>query len=130
MIRRPPRSTRTDTLVPYTTLFRSPRRELQVETAHDQILAHRLHVLAGQLAPGDQGHVEHEPQRLQLRAQWLGQALEILAFSQVDVGIGLAQALVDVGVHGWGGDSGFGVRDWGFGTAKSRSEENTSELKS
>src|SRR3546814_2137118 len=27
MIRRPPRSTRTDTLFPYTTLFRSPRRE-------------------------------------------------------------------------------------------------------
>src|SRR3546814_2701013 len=34
MIRRPPRSTRTDTLFPYTTLFRSPhyvRRELVVE---------------------------------------------------------------------------------------------------
>src|SRR3546814_20512334 len=28
MIRRPPRSTRTDTLFPYTTLFRSPLREL------------------------------------------------------------------------------------------------------
>src|SRR3546814_9800854 len=28
MIRRPPRSTRTDTLFPYTTLFRSPRRHL------------------------------------------------------------------------------------------------------
>src|SRR3546814_4262783 len=27
MIRRPPRSTRTDTLVPYTTLFRAGRRE-------------------------------------------------------------------------------------------------------
>src|SRR3546814_2438638 len=27
MIRRPPRSTRTDTLFPYTTLFRSPQRE-------------------------------------------------------------------------------------------------------
>src|SRR3546814_14602430 len=27
MIRRPPRSTRTDTLFPYTTLFRSPRPE-------------------------------------------------------------------------------------------------------
>src|SRR3546814_12341760 len=27
MIRRPPRSTRTDTLFPYTTLFRSPLRE-------------------------------------------------------------------------------------------------------
>src|SRR3546814_7940663 len=30
MIRRPPRSTRTDTLFPYTTLFRSPRRRIQV----------------------------------------------------------------------------------------------------
>src|SRR3546814_2935300 len=29
MIRRPPRSTRTDTLFPYTTLFRSPRRHAQ-----------------------------------------------------------------------------------------------------
>src|SRR3546814_14278938 len=28
MIRRPPRSTRTDTLFPYTTLFRSPRHRL------------------------------------------------------------------------------------------------------
>src|SRR3546814_8632625 len=28
MIRRPPRSTRTDTLFPYTTLFRSPHRRL------------------------------------------------------------------------------------------------------
>src|SRR3546814_15556463 len=28
MIRRPPRSTRTDTLFPYTTLFRSPNRQL------------------------------------------------------------------------------------------------------
>src|SRR3546814_5382603 len=30
MIRRPPRSTRTDTLFPYTTLFRSLRRALQI----------------------------------------------------------------------------------------------------
>src|SRR3546814_10079139 len=29
MIRRPPRSTRTDTLVPYTTLFRSPLRAVR-----------------------------------------------------------------------------------------------------
>src|SRR3546814_16038557 len=29
MIRRPPRSTRTDTLFPYTTLFRSDRRALE-----------------------------------------------------------------------------------------------------
>src|SRR3546814_3237405 len=31
MIRRPPRSTRTDTLFPYTTLFRSPRGIVQGE---------------------------------------------------------------------------------------------------
>src|SRR3546814_20079 len=30
MIRRPPRSTRTDTLFPYTTLFRSPKRSAAV----------------------------------------------------------------------------------------------------
>src|SRR3546814_9205582 len=33
MIRRPPRSTRTDTLFPYTTLFRSARDELGFEVA-------------------------------------------------------------------------------------------------
>src|SRR3546814_13110682 len=31
MIRRPPRSTRTDTLFPYTTLFRSPELEAELE---------------------------------------------------------------------------------------------------
>src|SRR3546814_1173659 len=31
MIRRPPRSTRTDTLFPYTTLFRSRRRRAQLD---------------------------------------------------------------------------------------------------
>src|SRR3546814_10986918 len=33
MIRRPPRSTRTDTLFPYTTLFRSPRRPFRSRRA-------------------------------------------------------------------------------------------------
>src|SRR3546814_8109345 len=33
MIRRPPRSTRTDTLFPYTTLFRSPGKERDAEEA-------------------------------------------------------------------------------------------------
>src|SRR3546814_16602243 len=38
MTRRPPRSTRTDTLVPYTTLFRSPGVEHDLEGAdrHDE----------------------------------------------------------------------------------------------
>src|SRR3546814_12342476 len=36
MIRRPPRSTRTDTLFPYTTLFRSREADLRVAVAVDQ----------------------------------------------------------------------------------------------
>src|SRR3546814_14203069 len=34
MVRRPPRSTRTDTLFPYTTLFRSPAQIVQDARAH------------------------------------------------------------------------------------------------
>src|SRR3546814_10066367 len=43
MIRRPPRSTRTDTLFPYTTLFRSDRiiRQLWIECAHQEIASAR-----------------------------------------------------------------------------------------
>src|SRR3546814_2538192 len=45
IIRRPPRSTRTDTLFPYTPLFRSnrcqPKRERQDHTGQQQVL--RLH---------------------------------------------------------------------------------------
>src|SRR3546814_19573688 len=37
MIRRPPRSTRTDTLFPYTTLFRSPVPARQVPRAGDRL---------------------------------------------------------------------------------------------
>src|SRR3546814_18430661 len=40
MIRRPPRSTRTDTLFPYTTLFRSHRRAA-IERAHHRIAVER-----------------------------------------------------------------------------------------
>src|SRR3546814_20737742 len=44
MIRRPPRSTRTDTLFPYTTLFRSPRRSRPVARPMERQIsqAHRL----------------------------------------------------------------------------------------
>src|SRR3546814_8736148 len=44
MIRRPPRSTRTDTLVPYTTLFRSRRRRHRPRTRQDRC---HLRTLAG-----------------------------------------------------------------------------------
>src|SRR3546814_14337286 len=39
MIRRPPRSTRTDTLFPYTTLFRSPRRRAYLQGCKDHVRA-------------------------------------------------------------------------------------------
>src|SRR3546814_1646377 len=57
MIRRPPRSTRTDTLFPYTTLFRSGSGELDlvVESARQQDLV--LECLQ-ELAFGDGGHVQ------------------------------------------------------------------------
>src|SRR3546814_21194369 len=55
MIRRPPRSTRTDTLFPYTTLFRSVRAEVEhdgirlrdcaaIIEAHDRHLTRRIHL--------------------------------------------------------------------------------------
>src|SRR3546814_11658685 len=64
MLRRPPRSTRTDTLFPYTTLFRSLRRQLLVDTILDG--------LERQLAPLDAvvepGNVEAEPRLDRQRA--------------------------------------------------------------
>src|SRR3546814_7079979 len=41
MIRRPPRSTRTDTLFPYTTLFRSALRDTSNETVLHALAIHR-----------------------------------------------------------------------------------------
>src|SRR3546814_13153273 len=57
MIRRPPRSTRTDTLFPYTTLFRSLRYATETVEILDRIVAQRLPVVissapqAGATAP-------------------------------------------------------------------------------
>src|SRR3546814_10765967 len=42
MIRRPPRSTRTDTLFPYTTLFRSPRGRLRTGAVAGWIIRCRM----------------------------------------------------------------------------------------
>src|SRR3546814_8192692 len=55
MIRRPPRSTRTDTLFPYTTLFRSRRRR-------DHDAAHRLarRPIRTQAADADLDHRLHD----------------------------------------------------------------------
>src|SRR3546814_13772 len=48
MIRRPPRSTRTDTLFPYTTLFRSPRSD---GGRFEQFFAVRIQLLRHPLIP-------------------------------------------------------------------------------
>src|SRR3546814_2752480 len=50
MIRRPPRSTRTDTLFPYTTLFRSRvqhQRQANVERRRDIVVERRARRIAG-----------------------------------------------------------------------------------
>src|SRR3546814_442444 len=100
MIRRPPRSTRPDTLFPYTTLFRSDRGQpdlLQEGQRRDQ----RLELVAQHRA----ADLDHgEARRIELR-----EALEVLADllraaharKQADDGLaGLA-----VGLHGGSGNS-------------------------
>src|SRR3546814_6118631 len=67
MIRRPPRSTRTDTLVPYTTLFRSLRRDPDAQplAIESRGRAARLHgrVEGGgdEIFGGDAGAALHRP---------------------------------------------------------------------
>src|SRR3546814_17746243 len=61
MIRRPPRSTRTDTLFPYTTLFRSPRRPGVGQ--HPQAQGHRCRNRRRNLAESRHGLLAH-PQTL------------------------------------------------------------------
>src|SRR3546814_4120411 len=65
MIRRPPRSTRTDTLFPYTTLFRSQGRGIGQLGETDQILL----VLPGHEAAGNgPEQQEGDPQQRQVDA--------------------------------------------------------------
>src|SRR3546814_1980218 len=54
MIRRPPRSTRTDTLFPYTTLFRSDTRrppDLLLPPVDHWLLGHHLLLYVGRFSP-------------------------------------------------------------------------------
>src|SRR3546814_4996312 len=60
MIRRPPRSTRTDTLFPYTTLFRSRFKEL-LQTAEAHFLQLRLHNITTRHGDGWKGWREQAP---------------------------------------------------------------------
>src|SRR3546814_6775944 len=66
MIRRPPRSTRTDTLFPYTTLFRSRRCEFAVA---DRRIADRLgRVTVGERRNGHTIHLRSEEHTSELQS--------------------------------------------------------------
>src|SRR3546814_7727898 len=70
MIRRPPRSTRTDTLFPYTTLFRSrPRRHFDVTVVRVTDDEGRVGIGSGDLMLGLAGHedlfVGEDPRRVE-----------------------------------------------------------------
>src|SRR3546814_3575023 len=59
MIRRPPRSTRTDTLFPYTTLFRSYRAAIRPGVAPDRATAVAGSCQRQRCGPPRQGGPEH-----------------------------------------------------------------------
>src|SRR3546814_6086441 len=96
MIRRPPRSTRTDTLFPYTTLFRSLSTDRELEPAHggveridrngreiETLLAQGMldpERVAGQrLTPHDRAQLESEALQWRERARLHVQMLEVEA---------------------------------------------------
>src|SRR3546814_19021839 len=86
MIRRPPRSTRTDTLFPYTTLFRSLLRAL----------AHRLGILAVRDARGSQLCGVHRHDRPVLLHHHVGGHLLAIEDAVVSLTFGLQPPLASV----------------------------------
>src|SRR3546814_5921211 len=65
MIRRPPRSTRTDTLFPYTTLFQSLLRSLTSQPASGNSAERRLPTAAGSALAGRRMRSEEHTSELQ-----------------------------------------------------------------
>src|SRR3546814_4726460 len=122
MIRRPPRSTRTDTLVPYTTLFRS-LVDVELEDALQDVAGGDLHLASGEVV----GVADHLRRRLVVPGH---QADGGEAGDQVDVacrGAGHVVAVLRiVAVHR--------LDENVLGAAQAvlahRSEEHTSELQS
>src|SRR3546814_7228029 len=118
MIRRPPRSTRTDTLFPYTTLFRSVRHELdQAGRAAAGVVGLRRR----EAASGLEAH--HRHQVLGLGAEPGGHGLDFVDEFRGDVGVALDAGnpvVVELAV---------GRRHVGRRGSR-RSEEHTSELQS
>src|SRR3546814_4835470 len=121
MIRRPPRSTRTDTLFPYTTLFRSGRAHVaELGGEHDLVATRGQHlgqqplVLTDAVHVGGVEEVDADVQRV---------------VEHREIG-GLLAGAVEVGhAHAAQADGGHGRALAAQGTAW-RSEEQTSELQS
>src|SRR3546814_3509814 len=122
MIRRPPRSTRTDTLLPYTTLFRSDRPGApdHLDRRPDLVALRQEHVAggAGHRDRGDRGHPVHRPAAQGGDVELPGGGAGHLhhAARHADRRPGTAYRVLGGGRHGRVHDP--------------RSEEHTSELKS
>src|SRR3546814_16988198 len=85
MIRRPPRSTRTDTLFPYTTLFRSFRA---------------VAVVVGRIDEGAPDHGTARPERRREHVRPVGVAASIVLRPRLAFRIGLDQKAAEIGDRG------------------------------
>src|SRR3546814_7423509 len=115
MIRRPPRSTRTDTLFPYTTLFRSPARVRATASSMDSAAAGSRRRQAPLLI-------------LWLRLTCRVPPRSFLYSQKVDLGSGLRALDLAAPFPVALGDGGVGAEEGVLGHV--RSEEHTSELQS
>src|SRR3546814_4728314 len=111
MIRRPPRSTRTDTLFPYTTLFRSPDRAIEALCGRD------THLSAPPLAACRRLRADGTPARRDgADPQWSDEGPDLHRMGQ--------------GRYRRAGADEGGCAGAGHAHLHSRSEEHTSELQS
>src|SRR3546814_12137190 len=83
MIRRPPRSTRTDTPFPYTTLFRSVGDNYFFSQGHLQPHAYNLNIDADLPAPSRAGSL---PQGFALDTKWVNKRDPIVGASLLAMG--------------------------------------------
>src|SRR3546814_4710254 len=146
MLRRPPRSTRTDTLFPFTTLFRSPRGDpVRSGAAADRKSAHRSRIAARPAGSALRGvhHARHSAAgRIARRSGPCGTRQRVAGHDAV-AGVPRSEAIFD---GKWGIPR---LRAWfrpalaypstppsphppavAIGCARRRSEEHTSELQS
>src|SRR3546814_5320268 len=117
MIRRPPRSTRTDTLLPYTTLFRSEGV---------QFFEDREAVPPQRRAADDEGREAVGPGQQRVSGE---QAAERMTEQDAIAARGLRIARRDLGLQRFGEEGQEGVGAAAL-LAADRSEEHTSELQS